>query len=93
MQLTIAEDASVETNRITDHEVMAVVLAVLVSKYPTIQVTDTSDIFASGLADSQEFLDIILEVEGQTGLVFNPEALDFNGIMTPLTLAQAFKVT
>jgi len=91
MQLTIAEDASVETNRIT--EVMAVVLAVLTSKYPTIPVTDTSDIFASGLADSQEFLDIILEVEGQTGLVFNPEALDFNGILSPLTLAQAFKVT
>ena len=90
MELSVAEDASVETNRIT--EVTAVVLAVLANKYPTIQVTGTSPIFDNGLADSQDFVDIILEVEGQTGLVFNAEALDFNGIMTPVRLAQAFQV-
>jgi len=90
LQLTVPEE-----NREVEETAAAMqaVLSILASKYPAVQITPVSDVFANGLIDSQEFLDIILEVEGLTGLVFNPEALDFNGTMTPLTLAQAFKVT
>ena len=93
LQLTIAE-APHEANPVSDGtaEVMTMVMRLLTDKYPSAHIDQTADIFSTGLMDSQAFLDFILEVEGLSGMEFNPEALDFNGDMTPITLAQAFKV-
>lgn len=69
--------------------ILAVILDILAAQ--SIAIGPTTDIFASGLTDSQGFLDIILEVEGRTTVKFNPESVDFDGPMTPLKMARAFK--
>jgi hypothetical protein len=74
-----------------DATVLVVIMAALAEKYPGASLNPGTDIFGNGLADSQMFLDMILDVEGKTGLLFNPDSLDFDGAMTPLKMAMAFK--
>ena len=70
--------------------VLGLVIGVLSEKFPSVHFEPgTPD---NGLADSQVILDIILTVEESSGMQFSPESFDFDGPLSPLKLAQAFKV-
>ncbi|HUB16214.1 MAG TPA: hypothetical protein VMB34_29995 [Acetobacteraceae bacterium] len=49
-----------------------------------------ADLIELGLVDSQTLLDIILEVEGGSGQMFDAEAMDFESGVTLRRLAAAF---
>jgi len=69
--------------------VLDLVIGVLSEKFPMVRFEPgTPD---NGLADSQVILEIILTVEDGSGLRFSPEFFDFDGPLSPLKLAQAFK--
>ena len=73
-----------------DATVLAAIMAALSEKRPTVPVEMDTDIFAHGLADSQAFLDLIFDVDGKTGMMFDAETVNFDKV-TPLGLAMAFK--
>jgi hypothetical protein len=86
MQVT-ATETEIDVGAATLGEIMSA----LTLKYPHTVIAPTTDIFGSGMADSQMFLDIILDVEGRTGLLFNADSIEIDGSMTPLKMAMAFK--
>lgn len=49
-----------------------------------------SDLIELGIVDSQALLDVILEVEGRSGCLFDAEGMDFEGGVTLRRLAAAF---
>lgn len=72
-------------------DVLGVVINILSEKFPSAEVESTTDILAVGLADSLAFAEIILTVEELTTMSFNHESLDFDGPITPQTMARAFQ--
>ena len=48
------------------------------------------DLIEKGLVDSQALLDVILDVEQQSGCLFNADSIDFESGMTLRHLAAAF---
>ena len=52
--------------------------------------SDDSDIFALGLVDSMALLDVVLQVENQTGLTFSPDNIDFEKGVSVQSIAGAF---
>ena len=88
-------DWPLNTNGKTDYRMLqnlVVIVAALSEKHPNTAINSETEIFGSGLADSQMFFDIVMEVERKTGLMFNPDALGFEGEMTPSKMATAFKL-
>lgn len=73
-----------------DAMVLAAIIAALSEKHPTVQIEPTLDIWNEGLADSQGFLDLIMDVEAKTGLLFDAESLETDKV-TPVGIAMAFK--
>jgi acyl carrier protein len=61
------------------------------AKYPNARVDGSTDFFEVGLTDSLALLEIVLTVENETTMSFNPESLDFEGPITPLKMASAFQ--
>jgi len=76
-----------------NQNVLGLIMAELARQYPTVRIDIHTNIFTEGLADSQALFDVILKVEEQSGMGFDQESehLDFDNL-TPLTLAQAYKV-
>jgi acyl carrier protein len=54
------------------------------------RITPDADLVELGLVDSQALLDIILDVEQQSGALFNADRIDFESGMTLRHLAAAF---
>jgi len=75
----------------SDDPPLAAILGLLTKQYPKERIHRNTDIWGTGLADSQAFLDIIFNVEGTTGWHCEFDLLDFDGPMTPLKMARAFK--
>ncbi|WP_431266718.1 hypothetical protein [Dankookia sp. P2] len=52
--------------------------------------TDNVNLLEVGVIDSQRLLDLILDVEGSSGRVFDPTRIDFESGVTLAKLAGAF---
>lgn len=76
----------VEGNRVLD-----LVLKVLADIHPRSEISPSTRVYDTGLVDSQAILDLIMQVERETGLEFNASDFDLEAPLTPLRLAQAFK--
>jgi acyl carrier protein len=69
-----------------DRGILDMVMAVLLNAHPTMTIHTK---FQQIGADSQVLLDIILDVEHQTGWEFDPDA--FTSELTPFKLSRAFR--
>ena len=92
MQMVVAVEPVLSEPDLSNPAALTAIMAALAEKYPTESFSTSTDIFGTGLADSQTFLDILLAVEEQTGTRFDAGMLDFEGEVTPQRMAQAFKV-
>ena len=72
-------------------DVLGLLINILSAKYPNACVDSTTEFFDIGLTNSLALLEIVLTVENETMMSFNPESLDFEGSITPSKMASAFQ--
>jgi acyl carrier protein len=82
---------------LADDGVLAIVIAVLRKKLNTVyaaayKLDAMTKPFDIGVVDSQDFMDLILEVEDRCGGFFEPDRLDLEGGVTLGQIAGAFRI-
>lgn len=71
--------------------VLGLVMQALARMYPAIEFTPSTRVFENGLEDSLAIVEIIVQVERESGLEFDASQFgDLEEALTPLRLARAF---